>query len=538
VSETSVRLLSRDEILARARALLRKGDKEKGGADDMGHSEYDAAWIARIPKPGLREPAFPEMLASVRTSQSHDGGWAPEVEYVSARILATLASILAVLEFDDGPEARQQAERGATFVRDNWLRIRKEPDLTIGFEVVAATLIEDVCKRGFNLEELRAETDALRREKLAKVPPQLMYSPKFNLGYTIEFMGDNLDVAQAQQLLISNDSISANVAATAYFVRQCRLKPEQCNPKDSERAFRFIQDTVDTWGVKRVPCNMPSTLWASIWLLYHLELAGLIPELKAELKPYFEQISQSIAPHGLGWSTLVSYGDSDDTAVGFKLLADHGHEVDWSLLCQYERPHGFVGFLAERGLSVSANAHVLDAILGRPYPKAEAVAENQATVEKVARFLLKQRVDGAYWTDKWHASPFYVTSHAILPLLRWDAQSVLPSVRWLEQQQRADGGWGWFGRSSAEETAYALYALAASHAQGVSVDLKVLARGLSFLGPYDGTESDDLHLHLWIGKGLYRPLFVVRATVLAAQTLCSQVLASADPQALTGRLSA
>ena len=52
---------------------------------------------------------------------------------------------------------------------------------------------------------------------------------------------------------------------------------------------------------------------------------------------------------------------------------------------------------------------------------------------------------------------------------------MLPSLRWLEQEQREDGGWGWFEHSSAEETAYALYALAYCHSKGVSVDLDVLA---------------------------------------------------------------
>lgn len=503
MSKTVVRPLSRAQILARARDLLTHGNW-----DDMGHSEYDAAWIARIPKPGTREPAFPEFVKEVRRGQdAKDGGWAPTVDYMSARILATLASILAVIEFDNGPEARRRAERGAAFVRGNWHRLKQEPDLTIGFELVAASLIEECCERGFDLHALRAETSALRDEKLSKVPEKLKYSPTFNLGYTIEFMGGAVDKEKAVALLAPNGSMSGSVASTAYFARQ-----------GNETAFRFCQQMAKEWGPKRTPCNMPSKLWTAIWLLYHFELAGLFPELRAELAPHLDFVSKQVGPHGLGWSTEVLYGDSDDTAVGLMLLHDTGYEVNWSLLNQYERPHGFVGFLAERGPSVSANAHVLEAILGRPHPG------GAATADKVARFLLERRIEGAYWTDKWHASPYYVTSHAVLPLLRWDAASVQPSVRWLQETQRPDGGWGWFNRSSAEETAYALYALAICHLKGLPVDPAVLEGGLSFLEQYDGTESDALHPHLWIGKGLYRPLLVIRASVLTAQILAMKAL--------------
>ncbi len=510
-------LPSKAQLLERARALLDQPDMA-----DVGHSEYDAGFLARVAKPGTREPAFPEVLEVVRTTQAEDGGWAPEVDYVSARLLATLSSMLAVIEFDNGPEARARADRAAAFVLKSWPRLKDEPDLTIGFELVAAPLLAEVCERGFsNLHALSAAAEALHKEKMSRVPPQMLYAPHLSLGFSLEFLRDKLDVEQARKLQTANGLVGASVATTAHFVQK----------SGDERALRGLRELVDRRGPRSIPFGTGTELWQRLWIAYHLHMAGMSPELQPELKPHLEAIRSHTQAFGLAWSSEVAYGDSDDTSVSSGLLHDHGYEVNWKLLAQYERPDGFVGFLVERGASVSANAHVLDAIQGRPYPG------GQDSVDKSARFLLSQRRQDGFWTDKWHASVYYVTSRATRALLRWDASCVVPSVQWLQANQRTDGGWGWFGRSSPEETAYALHALAAARLAGLSVDAGILAKGTAYLAPYDGSEPSDIHPKLWIAKGLYRPLHVVRSTVLAAQVMVARALAMDGTSAKPSRLA-
>jgi len=109
-------------------------------------------------------------------------------------------------------------------------------------------------------------------------------------------------------------------------------------------------------------------------------------------------------------------------------------------------------------------------------------------------------------------------------LLPWDPPCVLPVIQWLLRGQRPDGGWGWFDRSSPEETAYALQSLILARKAGLSIDLACLARGAAYLSPFDGSEPADIHPKLWIAKGLYRPLHVVRSAVLAAQAMCVRAL--------------
>lgn len=652
MSDAPPTLPSKAELLTRARALI--GAPDLGA---MGHSEYDAAWVARVFDPATRKPAFPEVLEVVRKSQASDGGWAPEVPFISARILATLSSVLAVTEFDQSPEACQQAKRGVDFVRKGWPRLHEDPDLTIGFELVAASLIKDVQELGgkllelngpqgtlgltreellgFKLEKEYAEAEALRQDKLSKlallakvveqvrrigldklvkllgmqkrikldvlsilsmlarmlgmatqtrqtleksrkrlfeltglarlsglsiwdgvinqfariqsnkerprkstepvhVPDELLYSPELSLGFSFEFLHNELKPQKALGLLVPKSGlIGANVAATCHYIRR----------SGDLEVFKSLKALVDREGATHIPFGTGTRLWASIWVVYHLRLANLHEALSQDIEPLLELIAENIGPCGVAWSSdITTYGDSDDTGLAFALLHDHGKKVDWTPLTTYERADGFVTLLAERGASVSANAHVLMAIHGRPYPG------GRPSEDKAGQLLLNKRIrvdaEGriGYWTDKWHASPYYGTSRATRALLRWRRAEALPSIRWLlSQQNPKDHGWGYFGRSSAEETAYTIHALYEALDMGLAQDVEnrderetlirditlAITRGATYLAFYDGTrdrDADKHHPKLWIAKSLYRPLYVVRTAILAAQVMCSEVI--------------
>src|SRR5690606_41793282 len=81
-----------------------------------------------------------------------------------------------------------------------------------------------------------------------------------------------------------------------------------------------------------------------------------------------------------------------------------------------------------------------------------------ATIEKVTRWLLGQQGGDGFWTDRWHASPYYATASCALALERYggsgSADAVARARAWVLRTQRPDGSWGrWEG--TAEETAYA-----------------------------------------------------------------------------------
>ncbi|MDZ7704255.1 MAG: hypothetical protein U5L04_07230 [Trueperaceae bacterium] len=75
------------------------------------------------------------------------------------------------------------------------------------------------------------------------------------------------------------------------------------------------------------------------------------------------------------------------------------------------------------------------------YPDAEAMRE------KVTVTLLDNRVFNTYWIDKWHASPYYATAHALIGLLQegdYLAQACRHTVDWLLHTQREETGSGGF----------------------------------------------------------------------------------------------
>ncbi len=486
----------------RARALLQAENLR-----DMGHCEYDAAWVARVPARDAGKPAFPEVLRVVQSTQAADGGWAPDVNYVSARILATLASILAITEFEQGDVARGNAQRGAEYVLQAWPRLSAGQELTIGFELLAPTLIREGCRRGLPLDSLLGGADALQQQKLKRLPEALVYNPQLSSSFSLEFLGDRMDPERVARLLLKNGSVGASVAATAYY----------CACTGDEAAMGYLRDVVETYGPDNIPYGAPVTLWPTIWVLHHLESAG-IEVGRAEKASALSFILQSFNSNGMTWCELVDYADSDVTALALLVLNANGTRGNWSFLDKFEATDGFLCFLSERGPSSSVNAHVLQALACGAHPESHRMAQ------KAARFLLETRhVDGC-WVDKWHASPHYPTSRAIRGLLAFDHDAaVRPSIEWLLSTQRRDGSWGHYDRASAEETAYAVHALTAWFDAGHPEVAGAIARAGVYLGGFDGSEPKSVHPQLWISKVLYRPLAVVRSAILGAQEMVRRV---------------
>jgi halimadienyl-diphosphate synthase len=169
---------------------------------------------------------------------------------------------------------------------------------------------------------------------------------------------------------------------------------------------------------------------------------------------------------------------------------------------------------------VGTNVHALEALNLMPdYPSIERVKE------QIIVMLLNQRKYNMYWTDKWHASPLYATSHALVALLRekqYLAHTCQATRDWLIHTQRKDGSWGFFDVGTAEETAYVLTALLHYH-KYVPVSREVLQRGVTYLR--SALEQDPTQYpELWIAKCLYSPFDIIRSAILSALTLYDSMI--------------
>jgi halimadienyl-diphosphate synthase len=133
-------------------------------------------------------------------------------------------------------------------------------------------------------------------------------------------------------------------------------------------------------------------------------------------------------------------------------------------------------------------------------------------IDKILTFLRRRFSSGQFGFDKWHISPYYFAGLAVQSLPGIADELVHAHVKWIRETQRRDGGWGYCGRSTPEETAYCLQALILWDHSVERVEQDQLKAAADYLALH----LDDRHLPLWIGKCLYTPVNVVRAAILAA----------------------
>jgi halimadienyl-diphosphate synthase len=269
-----------------------------------------------------------------------------------------------------------------------------------------------------------------------------------------------------------------------------------------------------------VPCAAPITVFERSWVLSTLARVGLAtappPELVAELTAVLDPAGIAAGP-GLP-------PDADTTSVTLYTLTLLGAAPDLDSLWAFEVGPHFCTWPGEDGVSVTTNAHVLDALSARPDP----TGRRAGAIERIAGWLCDQQNPDGAWSDRWHASPYYATACCALALATVARQRepspdgaierALGRARaWVLATQRADGSWGrWSG--TAEETAYAVHVLLSTRPAPDGPTVRAATRAYAYLLG----APDESATALWHDKDLYRPTAIVRATILAAVHLCRQ----------------
>jgi halimadienyl-diphosphate synthase len=259
----------------------------------------------------------------------------------------------------------------------------------------------------------------------------------------------------------------------------------------------------------------PFRTYELIWVLNNLDYSGIPPTTFADAEVW-DTLQSAMKPDGVSLDPTFGIPDGDNTAANSKLLTKGGFDVDPCILARFEGEDskGFRTYPYERNPSVGTNAHALEALQVLPdYPDAEAARE------KLIVNLLDSRMFNTYWVDKWHASPYYATAHALISLMQegdYVVRACHHTVDWLLHTQRDDGSWGFFEHGTAEETAFVLTALLHYH-QLHPLDLETLQRSAAYLA--QAYEDKETYPALWIDKCLYAPYNIIRASILAALIL-------------------
>jgi halimadienyl-diphosphate synthase len=475
------------------------------GPGHMASTAYDTAWVARLGD--IDWNLSSRALAWLAENQLPDGSWgAPAPMYYHDRVLCTMAAMIALtyrgrrghdkIQIENGKLALERIVGGAT------QGLQSDPNgATVGFEMIAPTLAAEAEKLGIITNQgnrILGRLSKQRAKKLAYLQGK-MISRHVTMAFSSELAGtDGQHMLDIENLQEANGSLGLSPSATAYFATYVK--------KGDEASLNYLRQTAKTDGGQ--PNVSPFDIFEVAWSLWNL---SLIPGIKAlgELKPHIQFLSNSWEPRrGVAFSTAYSVKDSDDSVITYNALLRYGIEKDLASILAYEEKDHFRCFDLEVNPSISANIHILDALLQ------SGMTSRISSVNKILQFLKKAKGGQAFWVDKWHSSAYYPTAHAIIACAGSANELVEESVQWILRSQNRDGSWGTY-LSTAEETAYAMQALWAWNQKVARIPKAILKNGARWLKE----NLEKPYPPLWIGKCLYSPQLVVRSAVISALAL-------------------
>ena len=373
--------------------------------------------------------------------------------------------------------------------------LEKNPYETIGFELIFPPLMADAEKRGLNLpygDPSVLKCCKIREKKLGLIPEELKYSAKTTLSYSMEFLGDDVDTEKIKNAQLPNGSLGTSPSATAYMFEKT---------KDPD-AYGYLKKALDVNKDGSVFSQYPFEIFETAWCIYNLAISSV--PIDDYVQNHLDSLARAMTPRGVCWSSALPIADSDDTALTMNVMKKFGKNVDFAVLERYEKDEYFTCFEFEINASLSANIHVLDLVKDcAGYPRRSEV------MEKIIYYLARTAVSGNHWDDKWHISPHYATSAAIIALSGLDDWLTARAVGWFLDCQNPDGSWGLHG-GSVEETAYALQALLHYNENVERIDTNKLGDGINWLSRNAGRYCPQF----WIAKGLYGPVNVVKMAAL------------------------
>ena len=480
---------------------------EEIGPGQMKTTAYDTAWAARLGE--LGEPMGESALEWLREHQLADGSWgAREPRYHHDRVICTLAAMPALARSGQAQD-RIRCQRAQVALESDLKGLHADSaGETIGFEMIAPTLMAEAEALGL-LRGSSSGRNALkhlshqRATKLASLPKG-MINRSVTVAFSAEMAGpDGLHLLDVENLQEANGSVGHSPAATVYFALYGR--------REDPSALEYLrQHSASDGGVPNVA---PFDVFEQAWTLWNLSLVGpLDDEALALCQPHLDFLQAAWKPgEGAGFAADYTPKDADDTGLVYKVLKHFGRSIDLDSMLYYEGENYFHCFMPEANPSISVNIHVLDAL------REAGLDSDHPTVLKVLRFLSDTQTAQMFWHDKWHVSPYYSTSHAIIAAAGYADWLIGSATDWMLATQGLDGAWGYYG-PTAEETAYCLQALSIWKRNGYPVPDSALERGAAWLKEH----AEPPYPPFWVGKCLYSPELVIRSAVLSALMLVEQ----------------
>lgn len=479
---------------------------------------YDTAWLARVPDyPDTNRLAFPQALDYLRAYQLKDGSWGSEIYNAHGNTLSTLSAIIALTQCDNAKDQKRIAKgigRLISLAED----LKEEAYETIGFELLLPALLNEC--HYFNIQLPEQLNDYYRPYQQAQ-EEKIQLIKKYHELYgddqpaswwfNLEMIGLNAKLQhntafEVNEKMFSNaGSVAASPAATAYLLSVMRYRG-----KNIPNAETFLKNLMNLSNDQNaIPNVYPIDEFELSFAANYLFDAGLTTSNEL-LSSLVKQVSESWNKRkngGLGYSSHF-FIDPDCSANGLRalMLAGYQKNLKPDVLLEFFNGECIETYAGERNPSVSSNIHTLMAL--RLF---QSSALAQKAVTKIHQWLRgKANTKGPIFTDKWHFSPIYPTSRAIIALAGLDDVLAQHCIDWLVQNQKKNGAWG-MTKPTLEETAFAALSLVFWKQKGHDVDHIVLQKAADFLYRTAELPNDTL----WIGKTLYCPQNLI-CTLIAA----------------------
>ncbi|KAL5059577.1 hypothetical protein RYX36_031181 [Vicia faba] len=350
-------------------------------------SAYDTAWVALVKNvDDENKPQFPSSLQWIVENQLPDGSWGDELFVAHDRILNTLACVIALKSWNVHPD---MCEKGMKFFMENLNKIQDENAeyMPIGFEVVFPSLL-NIAKR-LNIEvpedsSILKEIFIMRDQKLKKIPREVLHKVPTTLLHSLEGMQD-LDWNKLLQLQSQDGSFLFSPSSTAFAIMQT-------GDKD---ALEYLQKIVEKFN-GGVPNVFPVDLFEHIWVVDRLERLGVSRYFKQEIMDSVNYLARYWTEKGICWARNSEVQDIDDTAMGFRLLRLHGHQVSPNVFKHFEKNGEFFCFAGQLNQAVTGMFNLYRA--SQVMFQGEEILENARNFS--ARYLSKKRFLNQL-LDKW-----------------------------------------------------------------------------------------------------------------------------------------
>ena len=481
-----------EEITTGIQALL--GELGKGRVDGVA---YDTAWVARL-APHYPDHGFENSLDWLRQNQHDDGTWGAPLVHYHDRFISTLASIVALQEVGHELRDHRRIKRGEAALWKLIGQLGWDNNDTVGFPILSASLAEEATKLGLDVPHPPVRFGERYRQKVTSLLSQSSRDWRTtSLSFSLEAM--RTFVKPDDYVLERNNSVHISPSATAGYLLL----------RDDKMALSYLDSVMQNDSSGIFPALSPIDTFEIAWALNYLHRNGAVQPDNVEVRRALHVLNTAWSQeNGLTYSSFVSLGDIDDTAAAYATLNWGKYKVSHSVFSFYETDSHFCCFPGETDPSISAHVRLLIAL--RIFA---ADAQCQRWIDKTLYALQEFDATGSFWADKWHSSPYYVTSAALYALQGIADDLAQSRLKWILRTQNDDGGWGYLGVSTPEETAYCLEALLFWDRTVERIDQTILDASANYLSLH---LNDKYYAPLWIGKSLYTPYNVVKAVILSA----------------------